>query len=257
MVFWWRENHLSFEQECEFLRFQGFGVEIWPTMKDGSECRFERRNWQRLAAATRDMLVVLRSRNDHPKLEQWAEQIECARMLDANIVADLQSLGLAGALESNGTDFAAKVVEMAEHNKVRLCLESGRLPIVKEAGKRFESLWYCLDTGFANMDSQFSFKQYVDELAPRVLHLHLTDNYGHADDHQPPGLRGGIKRDDWDYLLRALSKYDNDVVGSFEMCPSMPAVMMRQASEFMFDELKWPGRPVKKIGYTGVAYNPV
>jgi len=33
-------------------------------------------------------------------------------------------------------------------------------------------------------------------------------------------------------------------------------VMIRQASEFLFDELKWPNRPQKQPGYAGVAYNP-
>ncbi len=257
MLFWWRENHLSFEQECEFLRFQGLGVELRPIMKGSNECRYERRNWPRLAAATKDMLVVMRSRNDNPTLEQWYEQIECARMLDANIVTDLAGLGVPNGPGANGTDFTAKVVEMAEHDKVRLCLESGRLPLLKQVVERFPCLWYCLDTGFANLDSQFSFKQYVDELAPKVLHLHLTDNYGQVDDHQPPGLHDGIGRKNWDYLLSVLSRYDNDLVGSFEMSPSMPAVMLRQASEFLFDELKWPSRPVKKPGYAEVTYNPV
>lgn len=51
--------------------------------------------------------------------------------------------------------------------------------------------------------------------------------------------------EDWDYLLESLNQYDNDIVGSIEMAPCMPAVMIRQASEFLFDTLKWPNRPVK------------
>ena len=51
----------------------------------------------------------------------------------------------------------------------------------------------------------------------------------------------------WDFLLDVLSRYDNDVIGSFEMCPCMPAVMIRQASEYMFDILKWPDRPRAKM----------
>jgi len=94
MLFWWRENPISFEQECQFLKSLGFGVELWPTTKGQSECRYERCNWPRLAAATEGMLVSMRSRDDNPTLEQWNEQIECARMLGANIVTDLQSLGI-------------------------------------------------------------------------------------------------------------------------------------------------------------------
>ena len=51
--------------------------------------------------------------------------------------------------------------------------------------------------------------------------------------------------EDWNYLLESLKKHDNDIVGSIEMSPCLPAVMIRQASEFLFDTLKWPNRPEK------------
>jgi len=256
MVFWGRENHVSFEQECEFLSSMGFGVELWPTIRGETNCRYERRNWPRLADATEDMLVSMRSRNDGPTLEQWNEQIECAKLLGANIVTDLQSFGIPTGLEINGSDFASEVVKLAELNKVRLCVETGRLPTLKHVGKQFESVWYCLDAGHANLDAEFGFKQYVDDLAERVAHLHLTDNYGQTDDHEPPGLHGGISRENWDYLLNALDKYDNDVIGSLEMCPCIPYVMIRQGCEFLFDELRWPNRPQKQQSYVGIPYNP-
>ncbi len=256
MVFWWRENNLSFEQECRFLGSQGFGVELWPNIKGQDECRYERRNWPRLVSATNGMLVSMRSCNDGPMLEQWDEQIECARLLSANIVTDLQSLGIAHGPQADGSGFASEVVKLAEDNKVKLCLETGQLEAVKQVGDKFDSVWYCLDTGYANLDPEFTFKQYVDQLGERVAHLHLTDNYGRIDDHEPPGLRGGIARKNWDYLLEALSKYDNDVIGSLEMSPCMPAVMIRQGCEFLFDELKWPNRPQKQPGYADVVYNP-
>ncbi len=256
MVFWWRENHLSFEQECQYLRSLGFGVELWPNIKGQNECRYEKRNWSRLVAATGGMLVSMRSRNDGTTLEQWNEQIECAKLLDANIVTDLPGLRIPDGPEADAGEFAAEVIKMAESNKVRLCLETGRLQTLKRLGEKFPSLAYCLDTGYANLDPVFTFRQYVDELAERVAHLHLTDNYGQCDDHEPPGLKGGIPRENWDYLLDTLNKYDNDVVGSLEMFPCMPAVMIRQASEFLFDELKWPSPPQKQPGYAGVIYNP-
>ena len=256
MLFWGRENPLSFEQECEFLKSMGFGVELWPTIRGQNECRYARRNWSRLAAATEDMLVSMRSRSDDPTLEQWNEQIECAKVLNANIVADFRSLCSWAAGDEDNSDFTSKVVRLAELNNVKLCLETGKLTTLKKLGEKFESLWYCLDTGYANLDPVFTFKEYVNKLAPRVAHLHLTDNYGQIDDHEPPGLHGGIPRENWDYLLKALSKYDNDVVGSFEMYPCMPAVMVRRASEFLFDELEWPNRPQKQPGYVPATYNP-
>ena len=257
MIFWGREHPLSFEQECQYLQSLGFGIELWPNIKGQHECRYERRNWPRLAAATQDMLVVIRSRDDNPTVGQWNEQIECAKLLNASIVTNLHSLGIPDEPELDGCGFAGEVVKLAEQNNVKLCLESGSLPMLKRARERFESLWFCLDTGFANVDGEYSFRQYVDELAPNVAHLHLTDNYGHVDDHVSPGLQGGIPREHWDYLLDVLSKYDSDVVGSFEMHPCMPAIMIRQASEFLFDALKWPNRPQKQPGYADVSYNPI
>ncbi len=255
MIFWGREHPLSFEQECQFLASHGFGIELLPNLKGQQECRYDRRNWPRLTAATESMQVVMRSREDSPTLEQWQEQIECARLLGANIVTDLKHIGIRADQELNGSAFADEVVALAEHNDVKICLETGRLPMLKAVGERFPSLWFCLDTGYAHLDAEHSFKQYVDDLAARTVHLHLTDHYGQVDDHEPPGLLGGMPREDWDYLLEVLGEYDNDVVGALEMCPCMPAVMIRQASEFLFDALSWPNRPLKRPGYD-VSYDP-
>ena len=257
MVFWWREHPLSFEQECQYLKSLGFGIELLPTIHGQTECRFEPRNWPRLQAATQGMLVSLRSRTDQPTLQQWADQIECAQRLDANIIATPSSLDIAHGPELNGTDFAAEVIKMAVDANVTLSIETGLLPLLVNIGRRFESIRYCLDTGYAHVDPDYTFSQYVDQLAPRIAHLHLTDNYGQMDDHEPPGLHGGIPRDDWDYLLDALAKHDNDIVAAFEMAPSMPNAMIRRASEFVFDVLQWPNRPEQQPGPAHLAYRPM
>ena len=246
MVFWLRQDRLSFEKECQLVKSLGFGIELWPNTGGINECRYDKRNWARLSAATEGMLVTMRSRNDEPTLEQWAEQIQCAKLLGAHIVTDLQSLGISEGPDANGCGFAEDVVKLADGNKIQLCLETGSLPVLKEVGNKFESIRYCLDAGYANLDRKFGFKRYVDELAPRATHLHLSDNYGQTDDHEIPGLEGGIPRENWDYLLNTLSKYDNDVVGSLEMHPPVPALMIRQASQFLFDKMNWPGRPQRQ-----------
>jgi sugar phosphate isomerase/epimerase len=243
MVFWWRENPLSFEQECEYLKSLGYGIELWPTIRGQNECRYDRRNWSRLAAATEGMVVAMRSRTDNPDIQQWAEQIECAKLLNASIVTDLKNLGIPDTPELNGCDFSADVINLAKRQNVKLCLETGELDRIKQAGRRFPSLLYCLDTGYANLDKKYDFRKYVDELGGRVAHLHLTDNYGQFDDHEAPGLRGGISQENWGYLLKSLSNYDYEITGALEMRPCMPSVMIRKASEFLFDDLKWPGKP--------------
>ena len=242
MVFWGRQHRLSFEQECELLKTLGYGVELWPNTGGLEECLYDRRNWPRLASATEGMLVSMRSRNDNPSTEQWIEQIECAKLLKANIVADLQSLRMKGRNTDNG-DFAEETITMAENEGVQLCLETGSLDILREIGSKYDSVKYCLDTGFANCDPEHRFKQYVDVLAERTTHLHLAENCGHCDDHMPLGCSGGVKRGDWAYLLNTLNKYDNNVIGSLEMNPCTPVEMIRRSSSFLFDELKWPNRP--------------
>ena len=257
MVFWWRETYLSLEQECEYLKSLGFGVELWPTRKGDNDCRYARRNWVRLKAATEGMLVSLNSRNDGPTLREWAEQIECAQMLDACIVADLRSLCISQDLGIADWGFADEVVKTAADHDVTLCVETGSLPALLQVGDRFESIRYCFDTGYAHINRKNSFKEYVDKLARRTTHLHLTDNYGEFDDHEPPGVRGGMARDNWDYLLNELCKYDNDVIGSLEMFPCMPATMVHQGRKFLFDVMGWPNRPQPEPGHHEKHYRPL
>ncbi len=257
MLFWWRENKLSFEQECDFLRSLGFGIELWPSIRGANECRYQRRNWTRLTEATQDMLVAMHSRSDGPTLDEWNEQIECARMLNANIVTELPSLCISEQFDIADWDFAEEVVKMAEQHNVKLCVETGNLKAAREVGRRFDSICYCFDTGAPNLDPAHSFKQYVDELIDRMVHLHLSDNYGRVDDHNPPGLRGGIPRGDWDYLLESLNRHNSDVIAAFEMFPCMPDVMIRQACDFLFDTMKWPNRPSSLPDTGRGGYNPL
>ena len=257
MIFWWRENKLSFEQECQFIKSMGFGIELWPNIRGMEECRYDRHNWKRLLDATDGMLVSMRSRNDEPNIKKWAEQIECAKLLNANIVTSLKSIGISNDGIEQNLDFTREIVKLAEEHNVTLCIETGELSKVRNIGEQFDSVRYCLDVGYANLDPISSFKDYVDQLADRVVHLHLTDNYGQTDDHEPPGLKGGIERKNWDYLLDALYKCENHVIGSLEMCPCMPSIMVRQACQFLFDEMKWPNPPqlIPKAGE--IIYNPV
>ena len=256
MVFWWREHHLSFEQECDYLKGLGFGVELWPTIKGHSDCRYIKRYQPRLKEATKGMLVSLSSRNDGPTLEEWGDQIECAKELSAPIVVNMQSLCMSDELGIADWGFTGDVVKMADAAGVVLCVETGSLGAILQVGKKFDSIRYCLDTGHAHIDEEGSFRDYVDQLAERTVYVHLTDNYGTIDDHEPPGVRGGMPHENWDYLLEALNNYDNDVIGSLEMFPSMPGTMIRQGCGFLFDIMGWPERPVKEPGHDESSYMP-
>ena len=257
MVFWWRENHLSFEQECEYLRSLGFGIQIWPTMRGHTECRFESRNWTRLREATRHMAVALHSRDDGPTLDEWDEQLRCAQMLNARIVTDLRSLCVCDKLDVADWDFVEKVVTRADQYRVQLCIENGRPDVLLKLGEQFDTIRYCIDTGHAHLNENHSFKEVVDALSPKTTYLHLTDNYGRIDDHEPPGVRGGIDKENWDYLLECLQRHNNDVIASLQMVPCMPGTMIRQSSKFLFDFLGWPNRPAPEPGHDEMSYRPI
>ena len=49
---------------------------------------------------------------------------------------------------------------------------------------------------------------------------------------------------------------NNDIIAAIEMCPSMPDVMIKQASEFLFNELKWPNPPQKQADFAAISYHP-
>jgi len=174
----------------------GLGVELWPNTGGLDDCFYDKRNWPRLTAATVDMLVSMRSRNDNPNIEQWDEQIECAKLLKANIIASLQSLRVSQKGEVEDWDYISDIVRMAADNDVKLCIETGRLDAAKWLGDKFDSIWYCLDTGFISADNEHSFRQYVDALAERTAHLHLAENYGSFEHHRPLGCQCGIAQED-------------------------------------------------------------
>ena len=243
MVFWWRETRVSLDSECQLLRSLSYGVELWPNLKGHHECRFEKRNWEKLAETTDGMLVTMRSRHDSPGIKEWTDQIECAKLLKAPIVASLSDLGIQKGIREGNCRLAEDIITAAQDSGVRICLETGPLQLVKEAGERFDYLDYCLDTGYANIDPDYSFQEYVDELAPGISYLHLADNYGEIDDHEPPGVRGGIAKENWDYLLKALQKHNCSCIGSLEMSPWTPQTMIKNAGKFLFDVMGWPGGP--------------
>ncbi|MHC5083363.1 MAG: sugar phosphate isomerase/epimerase family protein [Planctomycetota bacterium] len=257
MVFWWREHHLSFEQECDYLRNLGFGVEIWPTMRGHMDCRFAKRNWSRLKEATSGMTVALHSRDDGPTLDDWDEQLQCAAMLDAPVVTDLNSLCVSDQLQVADWGFVKDVVNLADQHHVTLCIENGNLKTLLKLGEKFNSIRYCFDTGHANLSSNGYYKECIDHLSERTALLHLTDNYGRLDDHEPPGVRGGIEKEKWDYLLGALQKHNNPVIASLQMIPAMPGTMIRHSSTFLFDVMGWPDKPAPKPGYDETEYRPL
>lgn len=122
---------------------------------------------------------------------------------------------------------------------------------------KFGTINFCLDTGFAHIDPDNTFEDYVDTLAERTTYLHLADNYGRLDDHEPPGVRGGMPNANWTYLLEGLSRYENNIIASLEMTPMMPGAMIKKAATFLFDFLDWPNPPKPEPGTDENSYIPL
>ena len=107
-------------------------------------------------------------------------------------------------------------------------LPSGRVEIVMDIAERYpgDRVGVCLDLGHANIEG--GVRSGIREAAPRLIHVHASDNHGQKDDHLVPG-RGGI---DWKEVfaeldaagfpgpftveLRDLTRGDAPPYGSFE-----------------------------------------
>lgn len=203
------------------------------------------------------MIVVLHGRNDGPTVAEWTEQIKCAQMLGATIVCQMESLCVSDTLDVADWDFASEVINIAESHSVGLSIETGKLQTVRLLLNKYPYLNCCYNTSHVHLSKESSYKEYIDSLLPRIHHLHLNDTYGQFDDHQPPGLEGGIENEHWQYLLERLQTTDNRILATLEMHPSMPAVLINKAQNYLFGKMDWPQIPKPIPNYHEKHYRPL
>ena len=108
-----------------------------------------------------------------------------------------------------------KLLPAAEKNDIVLALENGSetpedLQKMIDLADDFDSpfVGFCFDTGHANCYGERNVEKLLAQMAKRIAVLHLHDNYGTFDDHNPPG-GGNI---DWQTLvpqLKALPRLKN------------------------------------------------
>jgi len=67
-------------------------------------------------------------------------------------------------------------------------------------GQLDDSVRVCLDTGHTALGQHWH--RFLDAAGSRLIHVHANDNYGHHDDHLPPGT--GII--DWREIVRSLKE---------------------------------------------------
>ena len=105
-----------------------------------------------------------------------------------------------------------KLIEISRDYGVRLALENGpesyggvssALGIIQEFDP--ESLGFCLDLGHANLEPEMNPAQAIKRIGLRLANLHVSDNYGKNDEHNPPG-QGNIA---WDKVGKSLGSFSN------------------------------------------------
>ncbi|MCX5859080.1 MAG: sugar phosphate isomerase/epimerase [Proteobacteria bacterium] len=87
-----------------------------------------------------------------------------------------------------------KLIEISRDYGVKLALENGpdsyggvssALGIIQEFDP--ESLGFCLDLGHANLEPGMNPARAIKRIGLRLANLHVSDNYGKTDEHNPPG----------------------------------------------------------------------
>jgi sugar phosphate isomerase/epimerase len=96
-----------------------------------------------------------------------------------------------GAFLGSMNDLLAEIPENVRIAVENTHLPSGRVEIVMDIAARYpdDRVGICLDLGHANIGSDV--RDAIRDSAPRLIHVHASDNLGDRDDHLVPG-RGAI-----------------------------------------------------------------
>jgi sugar phosphate isomerase/epimerase len=92
----------------------------------------------------------------------------------------------------NAETFFLPLLELAARHDCRLAMENiyeERSDNLVQLADRLESPWFghCFDIGHWHMFGQQEMLDWIESIAPRLLHLHLHDNHGTDDEHLPVG----------------------------------------------------------------------
>ncbi len=107
-----------------------------------------------------------------------------------------------GAFLGSLNDLLAEIPENVRFAVENSPLPSGRMGIVMDIADQYpgERVGVCLDLGHANIGGDV--KIAIRQSAPRLIHVHASDNHGERDDHLVPG-RGAIA---WGEVFAGLRK---------------------------------------------------
>jgi len=190
------------------LRKLGYGIELWLDWTPEPEL-FKRKNWSRLKEFCSDAAALSAHSRliHHFDLETLMEEIDLCHSLQANpLVVHPRSFDFQVSTwdavwnaEGIGNDhhrLLQRILEYSAERGVYLALENGPLDLLQHVfletrnypGAEF--LGFCVDTGHANLHKEMyrsPAAEYIRALRNRLIHLHLSDNKGDADEHGVPG----------------------------------------------------------------------
>lgn len=248
----------SLEQVVAEVATAGYGVELWPSWYSWEWTSPEREGMvanridlyaeqerQRLAEILRGVRSSWHTDGDNT-IEGYNRKIDTVADVGSKVlVVHASNLLLDGP--DPDFDFAAAVLDYAREKNVRIALENAsegeleedsslwNLSLMKRAIERFDDLGICLDTTHVQKFKRFPLVEYIDVLADRICHLHISDALG--DDvgigrlHTQPGT-GKIPAEDWRYLLDALKEVGFAGEAVLEIKPLTPIRIAEQTEKY-------------------------
>jgi sugar phosphate isomerase/epimerase len=238
----------------------GLGVELWLDWSAEPELLKPER-WPVLREALRGVPCL----SAHSRLVHFfdlgvlEEELQLCAFLEASpLVVHPRSLGLeAGTLDAAAKpgvfdkaqrELLRRILRRAASRGVRLALENGPMDLLAQVLEAVDGLpgdrqlGICIDTGHANLHRDLYPEPavaFLHTFASRLVHLHLSDNGGQADDHAIPG-RGTI---DWQAVARTLAEggFRGPVV--LELWTDSPEQATQEAAAFL-DPLGFAGLPL-------------
>jgi len=211
----------------EEIKNDGFGVELWMNWTPDKSV-FDRSNWLNIRKWVDGCRsLTIHSECQEKDFEAIRKEIELTAYLKARLlIVHVLNFGVVEAEEKLAIDkkYLGEVIKLAEKNNVILALENGRFESLKNflaIGGKSPNLKIILDIGHINLPGSSMLpancpdpvKIFLEEFGERLVHLHLHDNSGKADDHLVPGA-GNI---DWKRVVKHLAEFYALPYASFEI----------------------------------------
>ena len=236
------------------IKSQGFGIELWLDWS-ADPTAFERSKWSHLKETCKNPVGL----SAHSSLIHFFDvdviraEIELCEAIEARpLVVHPRSIGFdmgtfdpkaPQKLDSYDMDPAYDIVSYAAEKRVLLALENGPLDLLRHVVDAFENrpekefLKICVDTGHANLHHalyESPALRFLEEFRSSITQIHLSDNWGKADNHNLPG-EGTV---DWNGVLKTLADIHYKGRFVFELNTPNPSDAGQRARDFFSNRME-------------------